>query len=223
MGRSGKEKLYDYHRGQAIIEEVKHLSQRPRMLLHSCCAPCNSAVLELLEPYFEVTIYYNNHNIYPSAEFDLRLSELQRFVSCYNQEHGTAIEIVVPAIRMDEFTAKLSVRKDEPEGGARCSMCMGIRLKETLDYAKAGHYDFVTTVMTISRCKNSRTINALAEKLMPGYPELTYFYSDFKKKQGIDRSRELCEKYDLYRQQYCGCLYSFQEYLKRKDKKSVSQ
>ncbi len=221
MGRSNQAKLYNYQRGQSMIEEARLLDHKPSLLLHSCCAPCNSAVLEMLMDVFDVTIFYNNHNIYPVDEFELRLSELRRFVSIYNDLHHETIQVIVPELHFDEYTQRLGKRSEDREGGLRCQMCLAMRLKETLDYAVNHQFDYVTTVMTISRCKNSIQINELAEKLMGHYPSLTYLYSDFKKKGGIDRSRELCAQYDLYTQEYCGCLYSFREYLKRPKKEAV--
>lgn len=211
-------KLYNYQRGQAVIEAVKLLPKKPTMLLHSCCAPCNTAVIEQLFPYFDVTIYYNNHNIYPETEFNLRLSELQRFIGIFNETHQTQIKVIYPTIEMDQFTQKLAHRADDREGSLRCDLCMSLRLKECLDFAQQEGFEYVTTVMTMSRCKNSVRINELAQSLMRGYPNVTYMYSDFKKKAGIQRANELCNLYDIYRQEYCGCLYSFREYLKRKDK-----
>lgn len=195
--------------------------EKPTLLLQACCAPCSSAVLELLSEHFKITLFFNGHNIYPFAEYEKRLAEVDRLVTIARTDFNAEVELVVVNPQMESYTDKLAFGKDMKENSVRCKVCYSLRLKETLDYARDHHFDYVTTVMTISRQKCSEKINDVAEKLMNLYPDLTYVYSDFKKRGGNTRSSELCKEYDLYQQQYCGCLYSLEDKIKRDKEKGV--
>lgn len=196
-------------------ETINQLEGKPKILLQACCAPCSSAVLELLADKFEIALFFNGHNIYPYQEYEKRLVEVKRLVDISRTDFKATIELIVINPQIEEYNQKLSFGANQKEGGTRCSACYGMRLKETLDFAVEQNIKYVTTVMTISRQKCSEKINQTAENLMPAYPQLNYVYSDFKKRNGNTRSTELCRVYDLYQQQYCGCSYSLNEYFNR--------
>jgi predicted adenine nucleotide alpha hydrolase (AANH) superfamily ATPase len=191
------------------LNTLQALKRRPRLLMQSCCAVCNSWPLEYLHPIFDITLYYNNSNIYPQGEYELRLAELKSYVEVFNQRQGSQIQIVdepydYPTYR-DTF---LRQRAHDREGGQRCGMCYALRINQAFQYAQANDFEYVTTVMTISRQKNASKINQIARRLASGYPKIQYFYSNFKKKQGIDFAVRSAKALGIYQQEYCGCEYS---------------
>ena len=191
------------------LNELKKLGSKPSLLMHSCCAVCNSWPLEYLVDIFDITLYYNNSNIFPQAEYDHRLKELQKYVTIFNEKHDTAIQIIVEPYDYDTYhETYLSKRSEDKEGYKRCGMCYALRITEALKYASNHHFDYVTTVMTISRQKSADKINGIARRLATGYPKVQYFYSNFKKNKGIDFSVEVSKSLGMYRQEYCGCEYS---------------
>lgn len=190
------------------IASIDASQTKPKILLHACCAPCSTAVLELLSPIFQIVLFFNGHNIYPREEYDRRLAEVYRFTDIARRDFQAQIELVVIPPKIAETMDKLAFGKDMPENGARCHYCYALRLKEAMDYARAHQIPYITTVMTISRQKCSEKINGVAHSLMDAYPDLTYVYSDFKKRGGNMRSSELCKIYQLYQQNYCGCKFS---------------
>lgn len=196
-------------------ETISSLHGKPEILIQACCAPCSSAVLELLADKFIIILFFNGHNIYPFSEYQRRLKEVEKLVDIARSDFDAEIDLIVINPQTESYNEKLSFGKDQKEGGTRCLACYGMRLKETLDFAREKKIEYVTTVMTISRQKCSEKINQTAETLMTGYPDLKYVYSDFKKRHGNTRSNELCKEYDLYQQQYCGCSYSLLEYYER--------
>ena len=196
------------------IDNIKKEGTRPTLGIHVCCGVCASFPLEFLSPHFKVIILYCNSNIYPKEEYDRRLNELIRYVEYFNNEFNQDVEIVLFPYDNVSYNNYLSPYKDEPEGKTRCKLCYEKRMEETYKYADEEGFDYFTTVMTISRQKNSKILNEIGEKLSKKYKP-KYFYSDFKKKQGIDRSRELRIKHDMYNQEYCGCIYSYNAYLKK--------
>ncbi len=192
------------------MNEIAQLTIKPKLLMHSCCAVCNAWPLEYLYPYFEITLYYNNSNIAPFDEYALRLNELKSYVEHFNATHQTAIVIAEEPYDYDTYKATyLKKRADDKEGTLRCGMCYALRINQALHYASKHGFDYVTTVMTISRQKNADKINDIAKRLMGAYPNLTYFYSNFKKAKGIDFSVNTAKALGIYRQEYCGCEYSF--------------
>lgn len=207
-----KSKKYYLELFDAIIDNI---SGKPKILLQACCAPCSSAVLELLADKFEIDLFFNGHNIYPYEEYEKRLKTLEQLVEIARNDFNATVNMIVIEPQIDEYMEKLAFGADQREGGSRCSACYSLRMKETLDYARAHNYKYVSTVMTISRQKCSEKINNSVEVLMPNYPEITYVYSDFKKRGGNSRSSEICRAYDLYQQNYCGCLYSYKDKLQR--------
>lgn len=181
---------------------LESLDKKPRLLLHSCCGPCSSSVLELLCKYFVVDVYYYNPNIYPFDEYLKRESEQERLVSYFND-----VGFISGSYDSDKYYSLVSGFESEPEGGSRCYRCISFRMEEVCKYARDNGYDFFTTTLSVSPHKNSKMINEIGYALEKEY-SVSYLYSDFKKRDGYKRSIFLSNKYDLYRQNYCGCKYS---------------
>lgn len=199
----------NYH--QKMLELIKeHCSEEyvPKLLLHSCCAPCSSYCLELLSQYFEVTVFYYNPNIYPPEEYDMRVAEQDRFVQNFPAKHK--ISFVEGSYNTERFYAMAKGMESLKEGGERCFACYELRLRESAEYAKENRFDFFTTTLSISPLKNAEKLNEIGKKLEEEYG-VNYLYSDFKKQNGYKRSTEISNEYDMYRQYYCGCVYSKQQ------------
>ncbi len=190
---------------QKILDEtIENLQGRkPTLLLHACCAPCSSYVLEYLSKYFEITLYFYNPNIYPEIEFDFRANELKRLVSEMNLD----VKVIVEEYDNESFENIAKSYEDLPEGSTRCFNCYRLRLEKAVQYAKENGYDYVTTTLTISPHKNAGKLNEIGTELAKKYG-VEYLLSDFKKKNGYKRSCQLSAQYNLYRQDYCGCKYS---------------
>ncbi len=189
-----------------IIE--KQGERRPRVLLHVCCGPCSSAVLEYLTKHFELTLLWYNPNIYPESEFEKRRETLQKLV----RDMGLAerVNILLEPRRSEEYAARVIGLENEPEGGKRCTECFRLRLEETAKLAAERDFDYFCTTLTLSRHKDAVRINALAEEIA-AKTGAHWLPSDFKKHDGENRSIELCERYNVYRQLYCGCEYSLKK------------
>ena len=194
---------------KALIGELEKTGKRPTLLLHACCAPCSSYVLEYLSQYFDITLFFYNPNISPEKEFLYRLSELERFVG----EVEYKIPIISPEYNANEFFSRVKGMESLSEGGERCKVCYELRLRRTAEAAAKG-YDYFTTTLSISPYKNAKWLNEIGEKLSGEYG-VKYLFSDFKKDNGYKRSIELSREYGLYRQDYCGCVYSEAEKLLR--------
>ena len=206
--RKSANKTNYYLVSQKEIEEIRReFSVKPRLLLHACCAVCASFPLEYLAQIFDLTVFFNNSNIAPKAEYDRRLQELKRYL----KETDPSIRLIVTPYEHEAYMEKLAPMKDDPEGFGRCFYCYAVRLRQAYAYAEENGYDFVTTVMSISRQKDSQKINEIGRSLSRLYPSVRYFYSDFKKGGGQLRQKELCDEHHLYRQDYCGCEYSFRK------------
>ncbi len=177
---------------------------RPRLLLHSCCAPCSSYVLEYLSKYFDITVYYYNPNIYPPEEFDYRSDEQRRLVELMKLEN---IKVLCCDYDSDRFYDAVKGLENIPEGGERCMECFRLRLNETARYAASDGYDYFTTTLSISPHKNAEMLNTAGSEAEQKHG-VKYLCSDFKKKNGYKRSCEISAEYGLYRQDYCGCIYS---------------
>ena len=191
---------------QKILDEIiSNLTNKPKVLLHACCAPCSSYVIEYLSKYFEITILYYNPNIYPQEEYDRRLNELKKFVPEFNNN----IRVVEKTYEPDEYYKAIKGLENLGEKSKRCYACYKLRMKESALYARQNNYDYFTTTLSISPYKISSWINEIGESLSKEY-NIQYLYSDFKKKNGYKRSLELSKEYDLYRQDYCGCVFSKQ-------------
>lgn len=180
----------------------------PRLLLHSCCAPCSSYVIEYLSQYFEITVYYYNPNIYPPQEYKKRAEEQENLVE--RMELVYPASVIRGAYDPDEFYMAAKGLEKEPEGGERCARCYALRLREAAKVASAGKYDYFTTTLSISPLKNAEKLNLIGEQLAEEF-KVAYLPSDFKKKGGYQRSIELSKEYGLYRQNYCGCVFSMNQ------------
>ena len=222
-----------------IIEEISgrmsdlETGEPPRLLLHSCCAPCSSYVLEYLRKYFRITVFYYNPNITEDEEYRKRVAEQKRLIAAYNAElteenradgqksvrhiddkkssgrecQAYHIEVIEGDYEPERFYEIAKGLEQCPEGGDRCFACYELRLLETAKRAKEREYDYFTTTLSISPLKNAAKLNEIGEQLAKEYG-VEWLPSDFKKKDGYKRSVELSKEYDLYRQDYCGCVYS---------------
>jgi len=204
------------------LKELEALPKdpKPRLLLHACCGPCSTFPLTFLCPHFDVTIYYNNSNIYPEAEYLRRLEELKKFLGYFERDYGFSVKLIVPPYDNAKYNETLAPYALCKEGGERCIICYTKRMGEAYDYAESNGYDYFTTVMTISRQKNSEILNGIGKQLSASHTKTKYFYSDFKKAKGIDQAREMRIRYGLYNQLYCGCKYSYAASLAKPDSKN---
>lgn len=180
---------------------ISNLDDHNKLLLHSCCGPCSSSVIERLRDYFDITVIYYNPNIEPKEEYEKRKSEQLRLLN------ELEIKIMDIDYLNNEYHKKIKGYENEPENGLRCPLCFELRLDKTASKAKENNFDFFGTTLTVSPHKNSKIINEIGLKLEEKYG-VKFLLSDFKKEDGYKRSIELSKKYDLYRQDYCGCLYS---------------
>lgn len=196
-----------------LLERLREEQRVPRLLLHSCCAPCSSYVLEYLSQHFEITVFYYNPNLYPDAEFAKRSKEQQRLIEEMEVRHP--VSFMEGAFDKETFYRMAAGLEDVHEGGERCFRCYELRLRETARLAREHGFDYFTTTLSISPLKNARKLNEIGEKLAAEYG-VAYLVSDFKKKDGYRRSVELSKEYGLYRQDYCGCEFSWREREMRK-------
>lgn len=192
----------------SLIEKLVEQQLRPKLLLHSCCAPCSSYVLEYLSKYFEITIFYFNPNIYPEEEYYRRVEEQKQLIQAMPLPSG--IQFRQGEYRPQEYYQVIRGLESEPEGSHRCFVCYELRLREAARLAKEGGYDYFTTTLSISPHKNSEKLNEIG-KMLATETGIAYLPSDFKKKNGYKRSIELSGEYNLYRQDYCGCIFSMRE------------
>lgn len=188
-----------------IIKELESKEQVPRLLLHSCCAPCSSYVLEYLSCFFRITVFFYNPNIYPPEEYAVRAEEEKRLIREMPFVHP--VDMLEKVYEPEEYYRAVKGLEREPEGGARCEKCFELRLYQTALAAKAGGYDYFTTTLTISPLKSAPKLNQIGERVGKE-TGVAFLPSDFKKKDGYRRSIQLSKEYDLYRQNYCGCVYS---------------
>ena len=207
--------------GQITKNESK---KGQRLLLHSCCAPCSSYVLEYLRQYFRITVFYYNPNISMEPEYRKRVEEQKRLIAEYNalEGNGYQIDIIEGDYEPAAFYEIAKGLEQCPEGGERCFACYELRLLKTAILAQEGKYDYFSTTLTISPLKNAQKLNEIGERLSLEY-KIPWLVSDFKKKNGYKRSIELSAEYDLYRQDYCGCIYSKQERERIKQEKNQNE
>lgn len=191
-----------------IIAQMEQKGEVCSLLLHSCCAPCSSYVLKYLSEYFHITLLYFNPNIFPKEEYDKRVAEQIRLIQELPVKHP--IEFIEGRYEPQGFFDAVKGLENEPEGGERCMVCYEMRLREAAVYAAQGGFDYFTTTLSISPLKNAQKINEIGEKLGREY-NVKHLPSDFKKKEGYKQSVELSAQYDLYRQNFCGCVYSKRE------------
>lgn len=190
---------------EKVINDIVNKNETPTLLLHSCCAPCSSYVLEYLSNYFKITIFYYNPNISPKEEFDKRIEEQKRLINELPVKNK--VEFIEGKYDNDKYEDSIKGLEQEKEGGSRCHICYRLRLEETAKIAKEKGFDYFTTTLSISPYKNAKVLNEIGEELGKIY-NISYLYADFKKKNGYKRSIELSRIYNLYRQDYCGCEYS---------------
>lgn len=188
------------------MQEIIHsLNNKPKLLLHACCAPCSSYVLEELVNYFDITIFYYNPNMNDLEEYNKRFDQFNILIKGMKLEDK--VKIINGEYEQTTFYKFANSYANEKEGNTRCHLCYRLRLEETAKYAKNNNYDFFATTLTVSPYKNSDVINEIGNELERIY-NISYLPSDFKKRNGYKRSIELSKKFNLYRQQFCGCIYS---------------
>lgn len=191
-----------------LIDELSGQGRTPSLLLHSCCAPCSSYVLEYLSIYFKITVFYFNPNIFPAEEYHKRAEEQQRLIKAIVPKNPVCF--LEGDYNPERFFDMSRGMENQPEGGERCKGCYELRLREAAEAAKKGKFDYFTTTLSISPMKNAEALNQIGEQLAREYG-VHYLFSDFKKKGGYLRSIELSRQYGLYRQNYCGCIFSQQQ------------
>ena len=201
---------------ERLIQKLQQEGKVPRLLLHACCAPCSSAVLEYLSQYFAITLLYYNPNIAPLEEYQKREAELRRLVSQMKFTHPVEL---LPC-QYDEQTFVQAARglEGEPEGGKRCEACFRLRLRYAAQEAARLRFDYYTTTLSISPMKNAPLLNQLGEEIGREFG-VAHLPSDFKKKDGYKRSVQLSKEYDLYRQDYCGCAFSKAQRQREKEER----
>ena len=193
---------------EKLIEQQQKEGRVPRLFLHACCAPCSSYVLEYLSRFFCITVFFYNPNISPKEEYDKRVVEIRRLLAEMKFFHP--VTLVEGEYRPEDFYAMARGLENVPEGGERCFKCYRLRMEEAARLAKEGGYDYFTTTLSISPLKNAGKINEIGQELEQIY-QVEHLPSDFKKKNGYKRSIELSHEYGLYRQNYCGCVFSKRE------------
>lgn len=194
---------------QKVLEETIRVNERdgkvPTLLMHSCCAPCSSYCLEYLSNYFRITVFYYNPNIYPDEEYYKRVEEQKHFIERLPAKYP--ISFVEGEYDKQRFYEMAKGLEDCKEGGERCFKCYELRLRESAEMAKELGMDYFTTTLSISPLKNAARLNEIGDRLAEEY-KISYLNSDFKKKNGYKRSVEISAEYDMYRQYYCGCVFS---------------
>ncbi len=185
-----------------IISKLNHV---PTLLLHSCCGPCSSHCLEVLSEHFAVTVLWYNPNIQPEEEFNLRLQNQEKLLKSLQTQNP--VKLLVVDYNPNEFFEVANGLEEEKEGGVRCEKCFRLRLEKTAQIAKENGFEFFTTTLTVSPHKNAELLNQLGYEIAEKYG-IKFLPADFKKKNGYKRSIELSKQFDLYRQNYCGCVYS---------------
>ena len=193
---------------EALIQRLAREGSRPRLLLHSCCAPCSSAVLERLGDAFDLTVFYYNPNIEPYEECVARFQELEKLVRAMGKTD--TIKLIEGAYENERFHEIARGLEALPEGGERCARCFALRLDKTARLAREQGFDYMATTLTISPLKDAQRLNAIGSRAARE-AGVKWLWSDFKKKDGYRRSCELSKEYGLYRQEYCGCVYSKRE------------
>lgn len=203
---------------QLYIDEINNLKEKKTILLHSCCAPCGSHVITCLAPFFNITILYYNPNIYPKEEYLKRKEEQIKLIK--EIDIPTKIDFIDCDYDNEIYESSIKGYEDCKERGARCNICFELRLDKTAKTAKEHNFDYFCSTLTVSPYKSSNLINQIGEKLSKKY-DIKWLYSDFKKENGYKDSIELSKKYNLYRQDYCGCIYSKKERENIKKNKEI--
>lgn len=191
-----------------LLTKLRKEEHVPRLLLHSCCAPCSSYVLEYLSDYFEITVFYYNPNIFPESEYTKRILEQQILIGEMKTKYP--VSFLAGSYEKERFYEIAKGLEHLKEGGERCFRCYALRLEEAARIAKESEFEYYTTTLSISPLKNADRLNEIGMEIARKY-HIQYLQSDFKKKNGYKRSIELSKEFGLYRQDYCGCIYSMQE------------
>lgn len=199
-----------------LIEKIQKEQKVPRLLLHSCCAPCSSYVLEYLADYFEITVFYYNPNIFPESEYTKRILEQQMLIGEMQTKYP--VSFLAGNYDRERFREIAQGLEHLKEGGERCFKCYELRLAEAARIASEGRFDYYTTTLSISPMKNAEKLNEIGIQVGDKYG-VSYLQSDFKKRNGYKRSIELSNEYGLYRQDYCGCEYSYRDRQREKESK----
>lgn len=199
-----------------LILGLQKEGKRPALFLHSCCAPCSSYVLEYLSEFFDITVFYYNPNIFPDSEYEKRVKEQEMLIQTMDLK--SKVHFQAGNYDKERFYQMAKGLEEVREGGSRCFACYELRLRETAEEAKKGGYDYFTTTLSISPLKNSQKLNEIGQRVAKEYG-LQYLVSDFKKKNGYKRSVELSEIYGLYRQDYCGCEFSYNQRMREMEEK----
>ena len=198
-----------------VINDIKKLGYKPKLLLHACCGPCFTIPYEILKDYFDITVIYNNSNIYPKEEHDRRVSEFKRYL----YEISADIKIIEIPYDNVTYNEDLMPYKDLPEGHERCRVCFRKRLGFGFEYAAKNSFDYFGTVMTISRYKNAQDINQIGFELESKYTNTKWLPADFKKNNGYEDSLKIIREHEMYFQEYCGCIFSYKKYQEKLSKK----
>lgn len=211
-------KDYYHLKFKELVSEVVDLERKPTLFLHACCGPCLTYPLSVLIDYFDVTVGYFNPNIQPYEEYIKRLETMKGFIKRYSEFRNIEIPLIINEDDFVKYNRLFEDRIKDQEGGLTCLRCHAYRMGLAYEYAADHHFDYFTTVMTVSCKKPSKELNEIAEKLALKYPSTKYLYSDFKKENGQYKGVQIAKEYQLYRQDYCGCLPSLkerEEYKKR--------
>ncbi len=206
-----------------LDETVSDLVSRakvPSLLLHACCAPCSSYCIEYLSEYFDITVFFYNPNIDSITEHERRVREEERFLSSFPAKRK--VHLISEKYEPEAFYKAAEGLYSEPEGGKRCEKCFRLRLSKTAEYAKEKGFDYFTTTLSISPLKDAALLNSIGDELSKKY-DVPYLFSEFKKRGGFLRSTELSKEYKLYRQDYCGCVFSKRERAKQKEKEKDNE
>ncbi len=197
-----------------LIKKLDEEGSVPSLLLHSCCGPCSSYCIEYLSQFFNITVFYYNPNIYPKEEYYTRVKEQERFIKEFPTKHP--VSFIEGDYDTKSFYEMAKGLEQEPEKGARCHKCYELRLRRTAQVAKEKGFDFFTTTLTISPMKDSQVLNEIGQRIALE-EGVSWLVSDFKKKEGYKRSTELSKEYCMYRQDYCGCVYSYRDRQAQKE------
>ncbi len=201
----------NYHK--LCLEEINKFNNPKKILLHSCCAPCSSYVITFLSNYFDITILYYNPNIAPYEEYEKRKKEQIKLIKKLKTKNK--LDFLDCDYENDIYNKEIKGYESYPEGGSRCQICFNLRIEKTAKLAKEKNYDYFCSTLTVSPHKNSKLINQIGKNISNKY-NIKWLYSDFKKNEGFKQSIELSKKYELYRQDYCGCIYSKKQREKEK-------
>ena len=196
---------------QKELENIKNTGKNPKLLLHACCGPCFTIPYEIIKDFFDITIIYNNSNIYPENEHNRRLLELKKYL----KDIDANIKVIEFPYDNEKYNLDLEPRASDKEGHERCRICFRKRLRQGFEYASKNGFDYYGTVMTISRYKNAKDINTIGEELQKEYPTVKWLYADFKKNDGYEKSLIIIKEHEMYFQEYCGCKYSYEAYMKK--------